>query len=262
MSQTPDPKKSEEAPVPQEAKEKQPCILVVDDEPDLCELIESELQSKKFKVITANNGDMALIKFKNIEASSDSRCSMILTDVRMPGKYSGPAWIEELVKQEITVPPFAFISAFSEIDPEDAYNKGACAMFKKPFMLKEIVELARFVHGGDFAERTKPQEGVPANLPIPEKPLDLPKLNFGEMGFFCSPPGIPKVGAWLGFHFLLPETNEPVKGISRVRWIRSQETPKGPAGFGAEIIQFVDNTNLTWKTFQKKIKKLNFIPQR
>ncbi len=54
------------------------CILVVDDEQDMCEYIKG-LLSTKYKVLTANNGKNALYILKQEE------CHIVISDIMMPG---------------------------------------------------------------------------------------------------------------------------------------------------------------------------------
>ncbi len=55
-------------------------ILIADDEPDILEIIQFNLQSEGYEVITAKNGDEA------IEAAKKSLPGLIILDVMMPGK--------------------------------------------------------------------------------------------------------------------------------------------------------------------------------
>ncbi|MBU2499535.1 MAG: response regulator, partial [Proteobacteria bacterium] len=54
-------------------------ILVVDDEKDICEVLDISLSDLGYKVSTAGNGEEALQVFERI------RPSIVLTDIRMPG---------------------------------------------------------------------------------------------------------------------------------------------------------------------------------
>ena len=64
-------------------------ILVVDDEPDILELVEYNLQKEGYEVHTAENGHAALKKAAKV------RPDLVLLDVMMPG-LDGPACLEQL----------------------------------------------------------------------------------------------------------------------------------------------------------------------
>ena len=54
-------------------------ILIVDDEKDICEVLDISVSDIGYKVYTANDGEEALNVFKDINPS------IVLTDIRMPG---------------------------------------------------------------------------------------------------------------------------------------------------------------------------------
>lgn len=54
-------------------------ILVVDDEPEICEVLKEFLELKGFEVITAHSGPEAIAKVK------EERPHVMLLDIRMPG---------------------------------------------------------------------------------------------------------------------------------------------------------------------------------
>ena len=56
-----------------------PKVLVVDDEPDIVEILRYNLQKQKFSVLTASNGNEAL------EIALVEIPDLIILDVRMPG---------------------------------------------------------------------------------------------------------------------------------------------------------------------------------
>lgn len=56
----------------------QPLILVVDDEPDFCEIFGTKLRAAGFRVDTAENGEVALKKMAN------NPPDLVLMDVKMP----------------------------------------------------------------------------------------------------------------------------------------------------------------------------------
>src|ERR1700720_1478105 len=71
----------EYAPAPAEGAAQLPAatVLVVDDEPNNLEIIQGFLQLEGFHVVTASDGETALL------ALPGSRPDLVLLDVRMPG---------------------------------------------------------------------------------------------------------------------------------------------------------------------------------
>ena len=69
--------------------EKKPLILVVDDEPDVVQLVKRVLELEGYEVITTADGDQALALV------SERNPELVLLDIKMPGK-SGIEVLEEL----------------------------------------------------------------------------------------------------------------------------------------------------------------------
>jgi len=67
-------------------------ILVVDDHPDLLELMQAKLEAHHFEVLTANSG------LEGLEKIAQVRPDMVIVDIMMPG-MSGPAMVE-VIKQK------------------------------------------------------------------------------------------------------------------------------------------------------------------
>ncbi len=100
-------------------------ILVVDDEPDILEVIEKILRDRGFEVGTAANGAVAL------ERLAEGGYDLILSDVKMP-ELDG---LELLQKVSLLYPeiPMVILSAFANIqDAVVAIKLGAFDYIAKP----------------------------------------------------------------------------------------------------------------------------------
>ncbi len=64
------------------------CILVVDDEDVIRELVKDILEGAGYNVLTASDGDQALVQFKN------NSVDVVLTDLIMPNKDGEEAILE------------------------------------------------------------------------------------------------------------------------------------------------------------------------
>lgn len=105
-----------------------PLILVVEDEPDIRQLITLSLQFYGFKVVQAANGEEAIEKA--LEVTPD----LILMDVRMP-KMDGFEACQELKRRDQTRDiPVVFLSAKGQdAEIKHGYAIGAVAYWPKPF---------------------------------------------------------------------------------------------------------------------------------
>lgn len=101
-------------------------LLVVEDDPDLREVMVDELQRNKLRVLSASNGAQAL------EIAKKNRIHLILTDITMPG-IGGIELMRSLRKTDSTLPIFFFISGYSDLSPEEAISVETENFFSKPF---------------------------------------------------------------------------------------------------------------------------------
>ncbi len=110
-------------------------ILVVEDIPNILELLEVTLRFKGYSVLTARNGDEALALV------AQERPALVITDIMMP-KLDGFALAQQLRTDPKTSDlPIIFISA-TFITPEDkdfAISLGAVTFLEKPVDSEELL---------------------------------------------------------------------------------------------------------------------------
>lgn len=110
-------------------------ILIVEDVPNVLELLETTLRFKGYPVISATNGQDAL------EMARSQRLALIITDILMP-KMDGFSMAHALRKDPQTrYIPFIFLSA-TYITPEDkkfALSLGAARFMEKPIDAEEFL---------------------------------------------------------------------------------------------------------------------------
>ena len=107
-------------------------ILVVDDEEDLCEILQFNLESEGFAVDIANSAEQAL------KIISEAH-KLILLDVMMEG-MSGFKMAEKVRKEMHLNIPIIFLTAKdTENDTVTGFNLGADDYISKPFSLREVM---------------------------------------------------------------------------------------------------------------------------
>lgn len=134
-------------------------ILIVDDEPEICEILEFNLASEDFQVIVAYSAEEA-------ENHLDDSFSLILLDV-MLGGISGYKFAEKIRKQGKTVPIIFLTAKSGENEMLTGFSVGGDDYITKPFSIKEVVARVKAV-----IKRT-PKSGVMEFLPK----LDFPGLS-------------------------------------------------------------------------------------
>ncbi len=136
-------------------------ILIVEDVPNVLELLEVTLKFKGYSVLTARNGEEALAKLKQ------QRPVLIITDILMP-KMDGYAFVQKLrLDADTRDIPVVFLSA-TYVTPEDkefALSLGAARFIEKPIdaedFLLTVAELMTQQAAGEI------------------KPLDMEKFYIG-----------------------------------------------------------------------------------
>jgi len=136
-------------------------ILIVEDVPNVLELLEVTLRFKGYAVLTARNGEEAL------EVIARQKPVLIITDILMP-KIDGYALVQKLrLNLETRGIPVVFLSA-TYVTPEDkefALSLGASRFIEKPIDTEDfLLTVAELVTQQPF---TQPQ------------PLDMEKFYVG-----------------------------------------------------------------------------------
>ena len=170
-------------------------ILVVDDESDLCEILQFNLETEGYEVVTTNSAEEAL-KLPLQEYA------LILLDVMM-GEMSGFQMARKIKENPATARiPIIFITA---LDDEDntvkGLNIGADDYIAKPLSMKEVKARVKAVlrransqsHQGEvsdckicYGEITLDLNAKTASLD--GKELALTKLEFELLSFFLHNP--------------------------------------------------------------------------
>lgn len=115
----------------QKMKKKDICILLVDDEPDIIEIVRYNLSSEGYKIITAENGKEAL------KIAKKEKPQLIILDVMMP-EMDGIEACEQMRKQpELKDTVIAFLTARGEDYSQMAgFDAGADDYITKPIKPK------------------------------------------------------------------------------------------------------------------------------
>lgn len=139
-------------------------ILVVDDEEDICEILQFNLENEGYRVDTAHSAEEALtLKIADYD--------LLLLDVMM-GEISGFRMASMLKKEKATAGiPIIFITAKdTENDTITGFNLGADDYISKPFSLREVSARVKAVLRRTRQEATK---GEPSQLAYRSLRVDL-----------------------------------------------------------------------------------------
>ncbi len=107
-------------------------ILIVDDDPNILEVLAMRLESQGFLPVKAESGKAALARLE--EAGAD----LILTDLRMPG-MDGIDLTEEVHRRNAEIPVILLTAHGSIPNAVEAMQKGAFSYLTKPFDDQELL---------------------------------------------------------------------------------------------------------------------------
>ncbi|CBW27091.1 putative two-component system response regulator [Halobacteriovorax marinus SJ] len=109
-------------------------VLIVDDEPDILELMEEEFNYYGYQTMTADCGNDAISKLRS------HQFDIIVSDYKMPNG-NGMAVLDEVNTMAAeTRPDFFFVSGQADISIKDAIDAGAKKFFSKPFDLDDLIK--------------------------------------------------------------------------------------------------------------------------
>lgn len=120
--------------VPMAAENKK--ILIVDDEPSICDILEKFLKKKGYEVCRASDGKKA------VTIIDGTPIDLIVSDIKMPG-MSGVELLQKIREKGKTM-PVLITTGFPTLDTAiEALKLGAYDYLTKPFHLEEIGEKIR-----------------------------------------------------------------------------------------------------------------------
>ncbi|MBD3184293.1 response regulator, partial [Candidatus Poribacteria bacterium] len=109
-------------------------ILVVDDEPLICDFLYDALKSKGYSVVAVNNGQEAMNILRHDAVSA------VISDVKMP-KMSGAVLLKR-VKELFPSLPVIMITGYGSVnDAVEIMKQGATDYIPKPFSVSKLHEV-------------------------------------------------------------------------------------------------------------------------
>ena len=165
-------------------------ILLVDDEPDLRQMVRRYLQAEGFDVADVASGEAALL---HLGASTPD---LIILDIGMPG-MDGFTVLQELRKTS-EIPVIMLTARTEEIDRVMGLTIGADDYVTKPFSPRELVARIRAVLRRGRIDRTDDEtisfDGLSLDLSgrqvkVDESVVDLSALEFDLLAALASAPG-------------------------------------------------------------------------
>lgn len=134
-------------------------ILIVEDDKDICEILEFNLSNEGFEVECAHSAE------EGLEILNSSH-NLILLDVMM-GEMSGYKMAEKLRKENNNIPIIFLTAKDTENDMLTGFSVGADDYISKPFSIKEVIARVRaIVKRSDYTEKQESENLVFGDLVI------------------------------------------------------------------------------------------------
>lgn len=124
-------------------------VLIVDDEPEILDLMENLLDMEGFGVLRAESGEEAL------KISKGKSLSVVISDYRMPG-MNGIELITELKRTHIGV-PMIIATGYADVNIaiEAINNGGAYKLFKKPWDPFDLLQEIKLAIEHSYSEKIR-----------------------------------------------------------------------------------------------------------
>ncbi|MFW2438842.1 MAG: sigma-54-dependent transcriptional regulator [Arenicellales bacterium] len=108
-------------------------ILITDDEPEICRLVQEILEDEGYIAVTANNADEAR------KALTEFKPDLVLLDIWMPGT-DGISLLKEWMNNEETPPSVVMMSGHGNVETAvEAIRYGAYDFLEKPLSMAKLV---------------------------------------------------------------------------------------------------------------------------
>lgn len=208
-------------------------ILIIEDDPNILDIVEFNLQKEGYAIETAADGEEALLTF------AAHNFDLVLLDIMIP-RLNGLEVLDS-IRSHSDVPVLIMSAKTSEEDRLEGLNRLADDYICKPFSVKELilrvkVHLSRYE--GKIGNRKLLQWGeysLDEQLGIVTKnetPLSLTKKEFQLMLFFAKNPGRcygreELMRALWGYEPLQPDDRTVDVAIRRLRE-KIEEDPSNP----------------------------------
>ena len=167
-------------------------ILLVDDDPNIRQLVRLSLDKEGFDVTEADRGDTALKEFKAAPPN------LMLLDVMLPGMDGWQVCRE--VRKVSNIPIIMLTAKDETFDKVLGLELGADDYVVKPFDAKELVArikavIRRYQNGGESTEKELAFPGLTINMSqytvtYMGKEMDMPPKELELLYFLASHPGM------------------------------------------------------------------------
>ncbi|MDQ3235529.1 MAG: response regulator [Pseudobdellovibrionaceae bacterium] len=237
----------------------QKTILVVDDEVDICEILQFDFEDSGYRAFTAYRVAQAL------QTLQQHAINLIVSDIRMPGG-DGLHLLSEVRKKHFEHPPVIFVSGFADLTVAEAFHKGVAGFIAKPLSFETLHKAVQFHLKDPYARWTdqslaEPIRSYSRTFPsLMQAEADAAVL-LGRGGIFLrSDEELPRLDEVVKVSLQLQKDGLTLEGWATCRWIRNANGSKHPRGAGLEWLKLTPASVEFIATLTREQKRLPYIP--
>ncbi len=238
-------------------------ILLVDDEKDFRDALAFSLKRIGYQISTASNGRDA---FDLIQSNG---FDVVVSDICMSGG-DGIELLERTRERSSDTPIILLVTGFSELSTEEAHNKGADALFSKPFDKQVLIDtINRLLLPPEdrwsrrIAERVDAEFEVELQFESLKDAIGAKVVNIGRGGMFVTlnESNLPAINDNVAFKINFSNA-QGLTGSGVVRWVRTRSNSVLLSGCGIEFSYMGDHERQLVIEFVNANKPKAFIPNK
>jgi len=240
--------------------QKIPHVLVVDDESELCNIVDDELSGRGLKVFKCSN------PLEVPELITQLNLDFVICDIRMPG-IDGMELLELIRKTHKYIPYVVFVTGHSDYTSEIACDRGAVGIMQKPVDYDELFRLMMQHYINNLTEQGR---SVLANDRLSRFMCNGHYLNSANIGFGGAfipvdfdQKDVPKElqeGSRFSLIFALSGNDKKISAVTEVVWKRESKKENLPSGVGVRFVNISDEDKDHISEFVRNNKIVSYIP--
>ena len=171
-------------------------ILIIEDDPDISDLLELNLRDAGYQTELASNGEIGLNK------ALENDYDLICLDIMLP-KLDGMEVLKKIREEKKTIPILMLTSKSEELDKVLGLELGADDYLTKPFSLRELLARVKAIMRRVNAVKKEANRDAQTEIHFPglsinlekrkvfrnNKPVELTAKEFDLLALFAAHPG-------------------------------------------------------------------------
>lgn len=242
--------------------ERKPRVLIVDDEPDICEILHEDLHSRGVHVVSYTDPKKAL------NAVRELKLDFVVSDIRMPS-LDGVNFLSGLREFHRYHPILLFMSGFAQYRKDELMHLGAVECFEKPLDPERVflTIMRYFIESPSETDKLIDFEAAVAAREAAT--LEIVTVNNLGFGGVFIPMDSSKLAAddrfSCGEHIevtikLKDSVSAPIRTKGEVVWRRPESEGSKASGIGVRFLNLNVNDRDRIEAFVRENKVQSFIP--